>query len=88
MRRNTRYCLDGVTKAICRCGVVKTSGFNNRQTKGFAGKNFDRKYAEATLALLAKCKGDRAFPVQGHTVRIKQDTVALDQPGRQPQGLT
>ncbi len=62
---------------------MNTSGFNNRQTKGFVGKNFDRKYAKATFALLAKCKGDRAFPVEGHTVRIKQDTVSLDQPGLQ-----
>ena len=82
MRRNTRYCLDGFTKAICRFSVVNTSGFNDRQTKGFVGKKLNWKYAKATPALLAKRKGDRAFPVESHTLRIKQDTVPLDQPGR------
>jgi len=81
MRRNAWYCLDGFSKAVCRCGVVMTSGFNNRQTKGLVGKNLDRKHSNATFALLAKCKGDRALLVEGHTIRTKQDTVPLNQPG-------
>ena len=83
MRRNTRYCLDSFTKAICRCSVVNTSGFNNRQTKGFVGKDLNRKYANATSASFAKCKGNRAFLVNGHTARVKQDAVSLHQPGLQ-----
>ena len=83
MRRNTRYCLDSFTKAICRRSVVNTSGFNNRQTKGFVGKDLNRKYANATSASFAKCKGNRAFLVNGHTARVKQDAVSLHQPGLQ-----
>jgi hypothetical protein len=33
--------------------------------------------------LLAKDKWDRTFLVNGHTVRVKQDTVSLHQPGLQ-----
>ena len=62
-------------------------GFNNWKTEGLIGKNLDRKYAKATLALLAKCKGHTGVLVQCHTVRAKQDTVAWDQPGPQTQAL-
>lgn len=83
MRCNARYCQDGLTKAVFRRSVVNTSGFNDRQTKGFVGKDLNRKYANATSASFAKCKGDRAFLVDGHTARVKQDTVSLHQPGLQ-----
>ena len=86
MRGNAWYSLDGLTKTICRCNVVITGSFNDRQTKGLVGKDLDRKHAKATLAFLAKSKGDRAFLVDCNTVWVKQDTVSFDQPVRQPQG--
>ncbi len=57
---------------------MMTGGFNNWQTECLAGKKFNRKHSNATVALFAKSKGDRGLLVEGNTGWVKQDAVSLD----------
>ena len=57
-----------------------TGGFNDWQTEGLEGKNFDRKHSKATFALFANCKWHRGLLVEGNTCKVEQDAISLDEP--------